>query len=192
MAYRNGTYIAFHAEGSSNPTASDIKYYRMMMAWHGSDRTNFTFYNSHDKVAAVRDTSQAETIRRSLRERLDNSKSMVLIIGQRTKYDTDFVPYEISYAVDTCRIPIIATYPDQGIIRKPSALASLWPKALADRISNGAANVIHVPFHQVFPKSSIDEVGKGSFPRDLGHGRRNRPRILLVRLRPFRQSLLLP
>jgi hypothetical protein len=92
MAYRNGTYIAFHAEGSTDPTASDIKYYRMMMAWHANDRSNFTFYNSHDKVVAVRDTSQDATIKRSLRVRLDNSKNMVLIVGQRTKFDTDFVP----------------------------------------------------------------------------------------------------
>lgn len=37
MAYRNGTYIAFHAEGKTDPTASDIKYYRMLKAWHEHD-----------------------------------------------------------------------------------------------------------------------------------------------------------
>jgi len=27
MAYHNGTYVAFHAGGTTDPTASDIKYY---------------------------------------------------------------------------------------------------------------------------------------------------------------------
>ena len=28
----------------------------------------------------------------------------------------------------------------------PNALSTLWPKALADRINNGTAKAIHVPF----------------------------------------------
>ena len=159
MAYRNGTYIAFHAEGSSDPTASDIKYYRMLKAWHANDSANFTFYDSHDKVPAVRDSSQDATIKRSLRERLDNSKNMVLIIGQRTRFDTDFVPYEIAYAIDNCAIPIIAVYPGRGIIRNPRALSSLWPKALADRIASGSAGVLHIPFNQ---RAIDDAIGQFS------------------------------
>jgi hypothetical protein len=148
MAYRNGTYIAFHAEGSTDPTASDIKYYRLLKAWHENDDVEFRFVNSHEKVAAVRDASQAATIKRSLRERLDNSKNMVLIVGERTKFDTDFVPYEIAYAVDTCKIPIIATYPGYSVIRDPGALQSRWPEALRGRIANGSTSVIHIPFNR--------------------------------------------
>ncbi|MDB5678385.1 TIR domain-containing protein [Sphingomonas bacterium] len=170
MAYRNGTYVAFHAEGSSDPTASDIKYYRMMLAWHANDGSSFSFYNSHDKVAAVRDSSVDETIKRSLRERLDNSKNMVLIVGQRTRFDTDFVPYEINYAAGTCGIPIIAAYPGQGIIRNPSALSSLWPKALADRIANGTASVIHVPFHQKTIENAIGQFSHNQLPSGGGTG----------------------
>ncbi len=72
MAYRNGTYIAFHAEGKTDPTASDIKYYRMIKAWHAHDAVEFKFINSHDKVEAVKDSSSKAIIMRSLRERLDN------------------------------------------------------------------------------------------------------------------------
>ncbi len=148
MAYRNGTYIAFHAEGKSDPTASDIRYYRLLKAWHEHDDVDFRFVNSHEKVAAVRDTSTKETIKRSLRERLGNSKNMVLVIGKTTKNDTDFVPYEISYAVDTCEIPIIAAYTGYNYVLDPSALRSLWPAALAARIDNGRARVIHLAFRQ--------------------------------------------
>ncbi|HEX3919864.1 MAG TPA: TIR domain-containing protein [Caulobacteraceae bacterium] len=170
MAYRNGTYIAFHAEGSADPTASDIKYYRMLKAWHENDRLEFRFVNSHEKVASVRDTSQAATIKRSLRERLDNSKNMVLIIGQRTKFDTDFVPYEITYAIDTCAIPIIATYPGQGIIRNPRALESLWPATLKIRIDNQVASVIHIPFNRNAVDDAIGQFSHDKLPPGRGLG----------------------
>ncbi len=170
MAYRSGTYIAFHAEGSTDPTASDIRYYRMLKAWHENDAVEFKFVNSHEKVASVRDTSQKETIRRSLRVRLDNSKNMVLIVGARTRFDDDFVPYEIAYAVDTCGIPIIAAYPQQGVIRNPSALANLWPDALRARIANGSAGVIHIPFNRKVIDDAISQFSYNSMPKGGGLG----------------------
>ena len=92
MAYRNGTYIAFHAEGKANPTASDIRYYHMLKAWHKNDGFDFKFVNSHEKASVVRDTSAKATIMRSLRLRLDNSKNMVLIVGSTTKNE-GFIPF---------------------------------------------------------------------------------------------------
>ena len=32
MAYRNGTYIAFHANNATEPTESDFKYYNLLKA----------------------------------------------------------------------------------------------------------------------------------------------------------------
>lgn len=153
MVYRNGTYIAFHAAGSTDPTASDIKYYRMLKAWHEHDDIEFEFINSHDKVAGVRDSSTKATLQRSLIARLNNSKNMVLIIGQTTRFDSDWVPFEIGYAVDTCKIPIIATYVGYDWILAPAQLASLWPPAFASRIANSTVKAIHIPFKQ----RAIDE-----------------------------------
>lgn len=172
MAYRNGTYIAFHAEGKTDPTASDIKYYRMLKMWHESDGTEFRFVNSHEKVAAVRNSSLADTIKRSLRERLDNSKNMVLIIGPKTKLDTDFVPYEIAYAIDRCGIPIIATYTSTGFsaIRNPAALSEWWPEALRSRIENETASVIHIPFKQRAIDDAMRQFSYKNFPRGGGLG----------------------
>jgi hypothetical protein len=48
--------------------------------------------------------------------------------------------------VDTCRIPIIAAYTGFDGVTDPLALKALWPPALAQRINNGAAQVIHIPF----------------------------------------------
>ena len=102
MAYRNGTYIAFHADGTNVPTDSDIKYYNLLKAWTAKGDDDFTLINSHDKNSAVRDSSKKETLKARLRERLNNSKHLLLIIGKTTKNDTDWIPFEIKYAVDSC------------------------------------------------------------------------------------------
>lgn len=164
MAYRNGTYIAFHAEGKTDPMASDIKYYRMMKAWHEHDDVDFKFVNSHDKVAAVRDTSTKQTIMRSLRERLNNSKNMVLIIGNTTKNDTDFVPYEIAYAVDTCKIPIICVYTAYASILNPKSHRNEWPSALAERIDAKTVRALHIPFKRRVIDTAIGQFHLGNLP----------------------------
>ena len=94
MAYRNGTYVAFHANNTSDPTESDMKYYNTLRMWKVRDESDFKFVNSHEK-RDVRDWSTKETLKRALRERMNNSKHLLLIIGQTTRFDTDWIPFEI-------------------------------------------------------------------------------------------------
>lgn len=164
MTYRNGTYIAFHAGGTANPTASDIRYYRMLKAWHESDGIDFKFVNSHEKVSAVRDTSRKETLRTSLRARINNSKNFVLIVGATTKYDTDWVPFEITHAIDSCGLPIIVTYTQYEKITAPAELSALWPAALSTRIANGTARAIHIPFKRAAIDDAIKQFHFGNLP----------------------------
>jgi hypothetical protein len=170
MAYRNGTYVAFHAEGNSDPTETDMKYYRMLQAWHEHDKIEFTLINSHDKASAVRDSSKRETLRRSLLERLRNSRNMMLIIGNTTRLDSDWVPFEIAQAVDTYELPIIAAYPAYSYINNPLGLRSLWPTALAERIDNNTAHVIHVPFRKEPIKDAISQFDHDKYPPGGGLG----------------------
>ncbi len=162
MAYRNGTYIAFHANGSTDPTASDIKFYNLMKAWMNKTDDDFSFINSHDKTSAVRDGSKKATLRSRLVARMKNSKHLVLIIGKTTKYDTDWVPFEIEYAIDKCKLPLIIVYVssiyDTGYaVRNPKALSHHWPNSLKQRIENGSVNAIHIPFKKA---SLIDAIGQ--------------------------------
>ena len=170
MAYRNGTYVAFHAAGTSDPTASDMKYYNLMRAWNELKDTEFSFVNSHEKAAAVRDSSSRQRLRDVLAERLRNSRNMVLVLGKTTRFDTDWVPFEISYAVDTCEIPIIATYPAYEWIRAPQLLKSEWPAALAERIQSETAHVIHVPFKQAVLVDAIGQFDHNAYPTGKGLG----------------------
>ncbi|MCX2695091.1 molecular chaperone Tir, partial [Pseudomonas sp. DCB_CB] len=70
MAYRNKTYVAFASE--------DINLYRLMEAWRENDKIDFDFFDAHDLFIS-RDTSQRETIKRNLRQRMKNAKQVVLI-----------------------------------------------------------------------------------------------------------------
>lgn len=146
MGNRTGTYIAFHAGGTTDPTKSDIKYYNMLKMWSAHKHIEFRFVNSHDKTAAVRDSSLRATLKSRLVKRLQLSKRFLIIITETTKNDTDWVPFEIEYGIDVCELPVIAAYPEYAAITAPHQLAFLWPPALRTRIEAGRARVIHIPF----------------------------------------------
>ena len=116
--------------------------------WNAHKHIEFRFVNSHDKTAAVRDSSLRETLRRRLVERLNLSKRILLIITEDTKKDTDWVPFEIEYAIDICKLPIFAAYPEYNAITAPGELSHLWPNVLKNRIENDTARVIHMPFRK--------------------------------------------
>lgn len=76
MSYRNKTYVAFASE--------DISSYRLMEAWRDNQRIDFDFFDAHDLFIS-RDSSQPETIKRNLRERLKNAKQVVLLGSAHAK-----------------------------------------------------------------------------------------------------------
>mgnify|MGYP001600289547 CR=1 FL=1 len=165
MAYRNGTYVAFHANGTSEPTESDLKYYGLLKAWKVRADGDFEFIDSHEKSSAVRDSSKRSTLEQRLRLRLRSSKNMLLVIGKTTREDTDWVPLEICYAVDDCQIPIIAAYTGYETIINPVATRDLWPAALLERIDNKSARVIHIAFRQQPITAAIQQYDFNTFPK---------------------------
>lgn len=164
MAYRNGTYVAFHAQGTNLPGKSDMDYYNLMKAWTEKTDDDFTMVNSHDKASAVRDSSRRATLRASLQERFRNSTNMVLIIGTTTRLDSDWVPFEIEQAIDVYKIPVIAAYTDYAVITAPAELRQLWPNALAARIDSRAAHVLHVPFKKEPLRAAIGQFNLSNLP----------------------------
>lgn len=171
MAYRNGTYVAFHAGGTTDPTKSDIRYYNTLKMWDASKHIDFNLCDSHEKTASVRDSSRKETLRRNLVTRLCNSKQFLLILTSTTKNDTDWVPFEISYAVDNCELPLILAYPDLPSIMAPAQLSDYWPYALKTRIENGSARAIHIPFKKepVLDALSQFDINNKKYPTN-GYG----------------------
>ena len=101
MAYRNKTFVSFASE--------DIDYYRMMCAWRDNARFEFDFHDAHDLNTAL-DTSQPETIRRRLGERLANTKQVVMLISDTTKpkaaRPSSFIHYEVE-AINRLGLPVV-------------------------------------------------------------------------------------
>jgi hypothetical protein len=101
MAYRNKTYVAFASE--------DLHCYRLMRAWRDNEKIDFDFLDAHDINIAL-DTSQPETIRRRLRERLANTKQAVVLISDTTKpkaaRSSSFLYYEIE-VIDRLNLPVV-------------------------------------------------------------------------------------
>ncbi|KFF05552.1 TIR domain-containing protein [Flavobacterium reichenbachii] len=113
---------------------TDMHYYNLMKAWHKNGKFNFRFDNVHD-LEQVRDTSTEETIKRSLRRRLNASDVFVVLIGRSTRYLYKFVRWEIEVAIDM-NLPIIAINLDNS----RAINYDLCPPILRDTLA------IHVPF----------------------------------------------
>lgn len=129
MAYRNKIYIAFDAD-------SDIHYYRLMQAWKQNDNTNFDFNNAHDHNT-IRPWSGEDAIKTALRERMKNSRVLVLLVGEKTKFQNTYVRWEIEQAIKM-GLPIITI----NLNGKRSVDDSRCPLILRDKLS------IHVTFNR--------------------------------------------
>ena len=98
MPYRNKTYIAFDGD-------NDMWAYSYMKGWKQNDNIDFNFYDAHD-LNNARDTSTEDTIKRKLRERMNNAKLFILLVGEHTKNLYKFVRWEIETAI-AMDLPII-------------------------------------------------------------------------------------
>lgn len=144
MHYRTGTYVAFDALGKTNPTQSDRRYYALLQAWSENENSTFHFSNSHDRTYKVRDTSQDETLKRRIRERLSCSKNMVVFLSSDTRKNGSWLSYEIEQAVDVHKLPLIIVYTDCTPFTSHLSLCSYWPIALEKRILDKSCRAVHI------------------------------------------------
>lgn len=164
MSYRNGTYIAFDGLGQINPTLSDFKYYATIQAWAQNSNIDFKYVDSHNKTYAVKDSSLRITLEQRIRERLSNSKNVIIILSSDTRKSGSMLTYEVEQAVDTYLLPLIVTYVDYKIVADPSRLSHYWPDALRMRIQNGTASAIHIPFCKEALLDAIGQFGISNKP----------------------------
>ncbi|MEL6830418.1 MAG: hypothetical protein AAFO63_09815 [Pseudomonadota bacterium] len=148
MANRTANYIAFDGLGETNPARSDFKYYTSIRGWAAGRATNFTYVDAHDKTYAVRDTSRRPTLESRIRQRLAVSKNVVVILSDQTRKSGSMLSYEIEQAVDKFDLPLICAYTGYNRVFEPRELSHRWPNALTDRINEGTAKAIHIPFRK--------------------------------------------
>ena len=159
MAYRNGNYSAFYvdepfSEGKLGANATrDFRYYNLLRAWKAND-SSFPFVDSHDKNYNVRDSSDWErTLKPRIRERLSNSKNVVLFLSSITK-NSRALREEVDYGINSMGLPVIVVYPDykekSDIISCESKklrkkIKDLWDTLPKFRDSMKNVPIIHVP-----------------------------------------------
>lgn len=90
MSHYSKTYTAFDGD-------NDIRYYRTMLMWKANSNIDFNFYDAHD-INNANDRSQEESIKRQLRERMQSAKQFIILVGEKTRYLTKFVKWEVEYA----------------------------------------------------------------------------------------------
>ncbi|GAB6069906.1 TIR domain-containing protein [Thiomicrorhabdus hydrogeniphila] len=151
MSYRNKTYIIFDAD-------SDMHYYRLMTAWNNNDKFVFNFHNAHDLNSLTYRASE-EQIKRKLRERMAQTKQVIVLVGESTKNLHKFVRWEIEVAI-SMDLPIIAVNLDKS----NSATAKTPP------ILKNESYFVSVPFEVLKVKYALD-----NFPSEYHREKNNVP-----------------
>lgn len=141
---RTKTYIAFDGD-------KDIQYYRLMTAWKANDGFSLNFDNAHD-LNMARDSSQEESIKRQLRDRFASSKSLIILIGENTRYLTKFVKWELETALKL-GIPIVGVN-----LNGSRKIDNRCPPTIKNEL------VIYVPF-----KHNIIEYALDYWPSEFFH-----------------------
>ena len=173
MAYRNGNYSAFYVSepfSTSNLGAHatrDFVYYNLLRTWKGNDST-FPFIDSHNKNYNVRDGSDWEkTLKPRIRERLRNSKNIVLFLSSITK-NSRALREEVDYGINSMELPVIVIYPDyseesdiigckSNTMRKQ--VTDLWNRLPRFRDAMGNVPTLHVPRQKLLIHKALDNKG---------------------------------
>lgn len=127
MGYRNKTYVCFDGD-------NDIKMYQFMKGWKGNKNFDFNFYDAHE-FNNIWSESKEDSIKRKLRERMNNAKVLVVLIGEKTKFLYKYVRYEIELAIKA-DIPIIAV----NLNKKKGMDPNLCPAIIKNTLA------IHIPY----------------------------------------------
>lgn len=158
---RVNNYSAFYVSEPFDPSSlgayatHDFCHYQMLKAWKGKD-SSFPFYNAHETTYNVRDNSNWEqTLKPRLRERLRNSKNIILFLSAKTK-NSRALREEIDYGVNVLKLPIIVVYPefttyDQLLTATGSfknEVSKLWGNLPIFNDSKKNIPVLHVPLNK--------------------------------------------
>lgn len=171
MAYRNGNYAAFYVAEPFDPSAlganatKDFQYYNLLRAWKGAD-SSFPFNDSHDKTYNVRDGSDWDsTLKPRLRERLRNSKNIVLFLSSIT-VSSRALREEIDYGINDQGLPVIVIYPEydskeslltNGVLKQ--SVKNLWDKLPIFRDSMKEVPTLHLPMKKELIKTALQDEG---------------------------------
>ncbi|MFS4429665.1 TIR domain-containing protein [Chryseobacterium sp. S90] len=168
---KTNNYCAFYVSEPFNESSlgahatKDFCYYNMLKAWKGADNT-FPFNNAHDTTYNVRDNSDWEsTLKPRLRERLRNSKNIILYLSNNT-INSRALREEIDYGINNLELPIIVIYPDfknkEDVLNYSktelnSTVISLWDKLPIFRDSKFKIPALHIPLNKEIIRKALND-----------------------------------
>lgn len=171
MAYRNGNYSAFYVDTPFNQnnlganSTYDFVYYNLLKAWKAGNNA-FPFCDSHDKNYNVRDNSDWETtLKPRLRERLRNSKNILLFLSSITK-ESKALKEEIDYGINVLGLPVIVIYPEykekgdivyfqSGMFKE--SIKKLWNNLPIFRDSMAKVPTLHIPLKKELVEKALSD-----------------------------------
>lgn len=126
-----------------------------MKGWKQNEKIDFNFFDAHD-LKPLTNRANEDTVKRSLRERLSDTKQAIVLIGEKTKNLFRFVRWEMEMC-QKLDIPIIAVNlngnRDQDSDRCPAIIRDEY--------------VVHIPFKLKIIQYALDNFPDEYSRRDV-------------------------
>jgi hypothetical protein len=138
MGYQDPTYVIF--DGDEDKWA-----YAFMKGWKQSEKVDFDFKDAHDLDNMTGRAQDEDYVKGKLRERMEKSAAVIVLVGPKTKNLYKFVRWELDLALEL-GLPIIVV----NLNNKTVADSDLCPAILRD------ACAVHIPFKISAIKHALD------------------------------------
>src|SRR5262249_19007772 len=122
------TYVAFDGD-------KDMWAYGFMKGWSRNHRIDFELLDAHDLDNITSRARDEYYVKGKLRERMNQSRTFVLLVGEATKYLHKYVGWEIDLAIEM-GLPIIVV----NLNNKTSMDVDFCPAKVRDLCA------VHIPF----------------------------------------------
>ena len=142
-----------------------------MEAWRENEHIDFDFHDAHDLAVAL-DTSQPETIRRRLRERLNNTKQVVLlgsaVCKSKAARTSSFIHYEVETIIKL-DLPVVVTNldGDREVDRNFIPQAFLDADYYAESVSFQPAIIRYALDNYAEEYAASDKTGPHKYPASV-------------------------
>jgi hypothetical protein len=138
MAYKDPTYVVF--DGDNDKWA-----YGFMKGWKQNEHVDFDFRDAHDLDTMTGRAQDEQYVKGKLKERMNKSASVLVLVGEKTKWLYKYVRWELELALEL-GLPIIAA----NLSEEREIKAELLPAIIRD------ACIVKVPFKMKAIKYALD------------------------------------
>lgn len=138
MSHKQPAYVIFDSD-------EDGWAYRFMRGWKSNERIDFDFFDAHDLTSMTSQATSEDYVKRQLRERMGKAKCVILLLGDRTKFQYRYIRWEIDLAIEL-NIPIVVA----NLNERTSYDSDLCPPILREHCA------VHIPFKMKAIKYALD------------------------------------